>query len=43
MADAQIAAICRRHNVRLATRNTEDFVDTGVRVLNPWDIESQSP
>lgn len=40
MADAQIAAICRHHNAHLATRNTRDFVDTGVRVLNPWDIES---
>jgi predicted nucleic acid-binding protein len=43
MADAQIAAICRHHNAHLATRNTKDFIDTGVRVLNPWDIESQSP
>ncbi|MGH3858977.1 type II toxin-antitoxin system VapC family toxin [Actinokineospora sp.] len=36
MADAQIAAICLHHNAHLATRNTKDFIDTGVRVLNPW-------
>ena len=42
MADAQIAAICRHHKADLATRNTKDFVDTGIRVLNPWDTESQS-
>ena len=38
MADAQIAAICRRYRARLATRNIKDFVDTGVHVRNPWDI-----
>lgn len=34
--DAQIAAICRTHAAALATRNIKDFVDTGVRILNPW-------
>ena len=43
MADAQIAAICLHHNAGLATRNIKDFIDTGVRVLNPWDIEAQPP
>lgn len=37
MADAQIAAICRRYNAHLATRNTKDFADTGVHVLDPWN------
>jgi toxin FitB len=36
MADAQIAAICRQHDLELSTRNTTDFADTGIRVFNPW-------
>jgi toxin FitB len=36
MADAQIAAICRTHSADLATRNTKDFVDTGIDVIDPW-------
>lgn len=34
--DAQIAAITRSHQARLATRNTKDFEDTGVELLDPW-------
>ncbi|WP_353953588.1 type II toxin-antitoxin system VapC family toxin [Knoellia sp. S7-12] len=34
--DAWIAAICRRHDVPLATRNIRDFEDTGIAVMNPW-------
>jgi toxin FitB len=34
--DAQIAAICRVHTATLATRNTKDFADTGIAVVNPW-------
>lgn len=37
MADAQIAAICRRYGASLATRNVKDFVDTGVHVCDPWE------
>jgi predicted nucleic acid-binding protein len=37
MADAQIAAICRVHSATLATRNTRDFTDTGIDLINPWD------
>ncbi len=37
MADAQIAAICRRYHADLATRNLKDFVVTGVHACNPWD------
>lgn len=34
--DAQIAAICRSHAATLATRNTKDFADTGIALINPW-------
>ena len=34
--DAQIAAICRSQAASLATRNTKDFVDTGINLLDPW-------
>ena len=34
--DAQIAAICRTQSAILATRNTKDFTDTGIVVVNPW-------
>jgi predicted nucleic acid-binding protein len=37
MADAQIAAMCRNWSAGLATRNVDDFVDTGVDAVNPWD------
>jgi len=35
--DAQIAAVCRQHDALLATRNTADFTDTGVQLINPWN------
>jgi toxin FitB len=41
MGDAQIAAICRNWTARLATRNVDDFVDTGVDALNPWDAATR--
>lgn len=34
--DAQIAAVCRRHDATLATRNTADFTDTGIELVDPW-------
>lgn len=34
--DAQIAAICRAHTATLATRNTKDFVETGIAIVDPW-------
>lgn len=34
--DAMIAAICRRENAPLATRNVGDFEHTDVEVINPW-------
>ncbi|MBV8931250.1 MAG: type II toxin-antitoxin system VapC family toxin [Kutzneria sp.] len=36
VADAQIAAICNTRRATLATRNTKDFVDTGIELLDPW-------
>ena len=36
MADAQIAAICRVHRAVCATRNTKDFAQTGVELVDPW-------
>lgn len=34
--DAQIAAIVRSRGARLATRNTADFADCSITVVNPW-------
>ena len=34
--DAMIAAICLEVGATLATRNTKDFTDTGVQVVDPW-------
>jgi len=34
--DAQIAAIALRHGLTLVTRNTSDFVETGVSLIDPW-------
>jgi predicted nucleic acid-binding protein len=36
MADAQIAAVCLSHGAGLATRNTRDFENTGVVLVDPW-------
>ena len=36
MADAQIAATCRSHGALLATRNVDDFADTGITIADPW-------
>lgn len=38
MADAQIAAICRTHDAALATRNIKDFEESGVSLINPWQL-----
>jgi hypothetical protein len=34
--DAQIAAICRCQAATLATRNTKDFIGTGISLIDPW-------
>ena len=36
MTDAQIAAICLANEADLAIRNTKDFQNTRVALLNPW-------
>lgn len=41
MANAQIAAICRHWSAGVATRNVDDFVDTGVDAMNPWDADTR--
>jgi toxin FitB len=38
VADAQIAAICRASGAELATRNVDDFEDTGIGLINPWKL-----
>ncbi len=37
--DSQIAAIARRHELTLATRNTAHFLKTGVQLLNPFESQ----
>jgi predicted nucleic acid-binding protein len=34
--DGQIAGICRSQAAIRATRNTMDFIDTGVSLIDPW-------
>jgi predicted nucleic acid-binding protein len=36
--DALLAATAIRHGLVVATRNTKDFVGSGVEVLNPWEF-----
>jgi predicted nucleic acid-binding protein len=36
VADAQIAAIARSRGAVIATRNVDDFAETGIGVVNPW-------
>lgn len=43
VADAQIAAICRTVEARLATRNTDDFSGTGIELINPWKLDRPGP
>lgn len=38
VADAQIAAICRDSGAILATRNTADFEETGIELVDPWKL-----
>ncbi len=34
--DCQIAAIARAHDASVATRNTADYEDCEVEIINPW-------
>jgi len=38
VADAQIAAICSATGATLATRNVDDFEESGIELLNPWKL-----
>lgn len=35
--DSFIAALALHHNCNLVTRNVDDFKETGVTIVNPWD------
>ena len=35
--DSLLAATALQHDLTLVTRNTADFSDTGVRLINPWN------
>lgn len=37
--DSLIAATALVHKMTVVTRNVADFSATGVRILNPWDME----
>jgi predicted nucleic acid-binding protein len=34
-----IAATALEHGLTLVTRNTRDFAELGLELLNPWDVE----
>ncbi len=36
--DALIAATALEHGMIIVTRNTADFAGTGVKMLNPWNV-----
>ena len=36
--DAQIAAICWELGAVLATRSTKDFEETGIELVDPWQV-----
>lgn len=36
--DGQIASIARVRSMAVATRNMLDFEETGIELINPWDI-----
>ena len=38
--DAMIAAVARSRGASLATRNTKDFADSGIGLINPWTAPS---
>jgi len=35
--DCQIAAIARSRAAAVATRNVQDFAETGLDLVNPWE------
>lgn len=39
-SDALIAATARHHELKLVTRNTKDFQDFDIELINPWKVPS---
>ncbi|MEY3733262.1 MAG: hypothetical protein RL347_621 [Actinomycetota bacterium] len=39
LADALIAGVCISRGCILATRNTQDFVDLGLHLMDPWQAD----
>ncbi|MDF7664352.1 type II toxin-antitoxin system VapC family toxin [Bifidobacterium sp. ESL0763] len=37
--DTQIAGIAAANHCSIATRNTKDFEDSGLDIINPWEYE----
>lgn len=37
--DVQIAAIAKANGAAVGTRNVAHFLETGIEVINPWDME----
>jgi predicted nucleic acid-binding protein len=40
--DAQIAALCMSTGASLATRNTRDFANIDITLVNPWEAHPRS-
>jgi predicted nucleic acid-binding protein len=38
LADALIASTAKVHNLVIATRNTKDFAQLNIELVNPWDF-----
>ena len=39
--DSLLAATAQHHGATLVTRNTRDFVHTGVPLYNPWELDER--
>lgn len=36
--DSIIAAIASRNSMVIVTRNVKDFIETGIELINPWEV-----